>query len=304
MGFVHCAGARRWRNKKSAALSFLIGGLSIGALYPTNLSDIYTYLPLALAALAYAIWNYADVANLSWMTSYSKSKGIPTWIKKLALIIGACVLLIVLSYGLYEPYRATYNQGYTWVDSWTASHTPIWSYLTHWGVFLFLITMWLAWETRQWMAETPVSALNKLRRYQVLIEADIAIFLMALLYLAYQSSRDRLGGVAAGSLGWRFAFASQLAGCETRRPVLDRHRFGDHDHGRAGSGARRRGPHEHDLQVLSSSVVVAGGFIRSRVRVDRAGTLSMESELAELLPGRNVFVLGRRVRIHADCNFR
>ena len=56
----------RWRNKKSAALSFLIGGLAIGALYPTNLSDIYTYLPLALAALAYAIWNYADVVNVRW----------------------------------------------------------------------------------------------------------------------------------------------------------------------------------------------------------------------------------------------
>ena len=184
----------RWRNKKSAALSFLIGGLAIGALYPTNLSDIYTYLPLALAALAYAIWNYADVADLSWV------RDIPAWIKKLALIIGACVLLTVLSYGLYEPYRATYNQGYTWVDSWTASHTPIWSYLTHWGVFLFLITMWLAWETRQWMAETPVSALNKLRRYQVLIEADIAIFLMALLYLAY--SQVEIGWVALPLAIW------------------------------------------------------------------------------------------------------
>ena len=184
----------RWRNKKSAALSFLIGGLAIGALYPTNLSDIYTYLPLALAALAYAIWNYADVVNLTWM------KDIPTWIKKLALIIGAFVLLIVLSYGLYEPYRATYNQGYSWVDSWTASHTPIWSYLTHWGVFLFLITMWLAWETRQWMAETPVSALNKLRRYQVLIEADIAIFLIALLYLAYR--QIEIGWVALPLAMW------------------------------------------------------------------------------------------------------
>ena len=190
----------RWRNKKSAALSFLIGGLAIGALYPTNLSDIYTYLPIALAALAYAIWNYADVVNLSWMTSYSKSMDIPAWIKKLALIFGAFVLLIVLSYGLYEPYRASYNQGYTWVDSWTASHTPIWSYLTHWGVFLFLITMWLAWETRQWMAETPVSALNKLRRYQVLIEADIAIFLMALLYLAYR--QVEIGWVALPLAVW------------------------------------------------------------------------------------------------------
>jgi YYY domain-containing protein len=184
----------RWRNKYFAALSFLIGGLAIGALYPTNLSDIYTYLPLALAALAYAIWNYADVVNMHWIIE------IPTVIKKLILIIGAFILLIVLSYGLYEPYRAAYSQGYTWVDSWTASQTPIWSYLTHWGVFLFLITMWLAWETRQWMAETPVSSLNKLRRFQVLIEADIAIFLMALFYLAYRQLQ--IGWVALPLAVW------------------------------------------------------------------------------------------------------
>jgi len=184
----------RWRNKKSAALGFLVGGLAIGALYPTNLSDIYTYLPIALAALAYAIWNYADVVNMHWLME------IPAWLKKLGLIAGASVLLIMLSYGLYEPYRAAYSQGYTWVDSWTASQTPVWSYFAHWGTFLFLITVWLAWETRQWMAETPVSALNKLRQYQVLIEADIAIFLLALLYLAYR--QVQIGWVALPLAVW------------------------------------------------------------------------------------------------------
>ena len=208
-------------------------------------------------------------------------------IKKLALIIGAFILLIVLSYGLYEPYRAAYSQGYTWVDSWTASQTPIWSYLTHWGVFLFLITMWLAWETRQWMAETPVSALNKLRRYQVLIEAGYCHLPYCFACSGLSSSGNRMGRVTARSMGRYLAVASQPAGCETCCPVLDWHGVDDHDHGRAGRGARRHWPHEYDLQVLSSSVVVAGGFIWRRVRVDRAGTLSMESGLAELLPGRN-----------------
>ena len=184
----------RWRNLFSAALGFLIGGLAIGALYPTNLSDIYTYLPLSLAALAYAIWNYTDIVHVQWLAK------VPTALKKMALIIGAFMLLIFLSYGLYEPYRSTYYQGYSWVDSWTASHTPIWSYLTHWGVFLFFITVWLAWETRQWMAETPVSALNNLRRHQVLIEADIVVFLAALLYLAYR--QVEIGWVALPLAVW------------------------------------------------------------------------------------------------------
>jgi YYY domain-containing protein len=183
-----------WRNKFSAALSFLIGGLAIGALYPTNLSDIYTYLPIALAALAYAIWNYADVIHARWLTS------IPNVVKKLALMIGAFILLIVLTYGLYEPYHAAYSQGYNWVDPWTASHTPIWSYFAHWGVFLFFIIVWLAWETRQWLASTPVSSLNKLRPYQILIEAGIAIFVIALLYLAYR--QVEIGWIALPLVAW------------------------------------------------------------------------------------------------------
>src|SRR5512142_462268 len=36
--------------------SLVLGALVIGALYPTNLSDIYTYLPLGFAVLAYTIW--------------------------------------------------------------------------------------------------------------------------------------------------------------------------------------------------------------------------------------------------------
>jgi YYY domain-containing protein len=184
----------KWKNNFSAALGFLIGGIAIGALYPTNLSDIYTYLPLALAALAYAIWKYADVVHANWLS------GIPNFVKKIALTVGAFILLILLTYGLYEPYRSAYSQGYTWVDPWTASHTPIWSYFAHWGVFLFFIIVWLAWETRQWLASTPVSALNKLRPFQLLIEAFIAFFLLALLYLAYL--QVQIGWVALPLAVW------------------------------------------------------------------------------------------------------
>jgi len=107
-------------------------------------------------------------------------------------------LLTVVAYGFYEPYRAAYSQGYSSLEPWTASHTPFWSYLTHWGVFLFIITAWLAWETRQWLASTPVSSLNKLRPYQLWIEAGIAIFIVGLLYLAYR-------GVEIGWVAWPLA---------------------------------------------------------------------------------------------------
>jgi len=167
------------KGRRTSWLSLSIGALIIGALYPTNLSDIYTYLPIGFAVLAYSLWRYVDVA-WAWLT------GIPTAIKKLALIVGSIILLTVLSFVLYEPYRASYLQGYSALDPWTASQTPIWSYLTHWGVFLFIIVAWMMWETHEWMATTPVSSLNKLRPYQLLIEAGIAIVLASLLYFVYR----------------------------------------------------------------------------------------------------------------------
>ncbi len=166
------------KGRNVSVFSLVIGAVAIGALYPTNLSDIYTYLPLGFAVLAYTIWR-SDMAD-PWAID------LPTWTKKVLLIIGSTALLVGLSYLLYEPYRAAYSQGYSALDPWNDSRTPIWSYLTHWGVFLFIIAGWLAWETRQWMAATPVSSLNKLRPYQILIEAGIAIFLVGLLYLAYR----------------------------------------------------------------------------------------------------------------------
>jgi YYY domain-containing protein len=202
----------RWRNAFAAALSFLIGGLAIGALYPTNLSDIYTYLPLALAALAYAIWKYTDGINAHWLGD------LPAAVKKIALILGAFVLLVALSYGLYEPYRAAYSQGYNWVDPWTASQTPIWSYFAHWGVFLFFIIVWLAWETRQWMASTPVSSLNNLRPYQILVEAGIAVFLAVLLYLAVRSVQ--IGWVALPIAAWAGILLLRPGQPDVKRVVL------------------------------------------------------------------------------------
>jgi YYY domain-containing protein len=180
------------RGSRVTLFSLFIGALAIGALYPTNLSDIYTYLPLGFAVLTYAIWRSNAVPR--WPVEA------PVWFKKLALIIGSVALLTLLSYGLYEPYRAAYSQGYGALDAWTASHTPMGSYLAHWGVFLFILTGWLAWETRQWLAQTPVASLNKLRPYQVLIEALIAVFLVALLYLAYRGVE--IGWVALPLAVW------------------------------------------------------------------------------------------------------
>src|SRR5262249_16491162 len=101
----------RWPNGPSAVLGFFIGGLALGALYPTNLSDIYTYLPIGIMVLVYVIWRYVDVSR--WTTASLRGIEIPSLVGKLILIFGSIFSLTVLSYLLYEPYRAAYSQGYT-----------------------------------------------------------------------------------------------------------------------------------------------------------------------------------------------
>ncbi len=167
------AGRAKWRNPLSAALGFVVGGLIIGALYPSNLSDIYTYLPIALFAVGYAIWRYAETKS---------------YYQRVGLVIGAIVALTLLSFIMYQPYRDYYSQVYSALDAWKGPFTPIGSYLTHWTLLLFIVVAWMAWETHEWMASTPISSLRKLKPYQLLIEGFLVLIVFGLLLLQYRVS--------------------------------------------------------------------------------------------------------------------
>jgi YYY domain-containing protein len=194
-------GRAKWRNQLSAGLGLAVGGLIFGALYPSNLSDIYTYLPIGLIALGYTIWRYSDAPSLPG---------------RLGLVIGAVVALTVLSFVMYQPYRESYSQVYSALDPWKGPFTPIGSYLTHWTVLLFIVGSWMIWETREWMAETPISALRKLKPYQLLIEGFLILLVFALLVLAYLKI----------SVGWLALPIAALAGVLLLRPNMsDSKRF-------------------------------------------------------------------------------
>jgi YYY domain-containing protein len=182
------------RAQRTSLLSLVAGAIAIGALYPTNLSDIYTYLPVGLTALAYALWRASDIPRTTWLPDLS-----PT-LKRILLTLVSVVVLTVLSFWLYAPYRSAYSQAYSKLDPWTASHTPLSSYLTHWGLFLFMVFAWLVWETRQWMAATPVSSLGKLKPYQIILELALALFIVLLLYLAYR--KVSIGWIALPLAAW------------------------------------------------------------------------------------------------------
>ncbi|HET7142943.1 MAG TPA: DUF2298 domain-containing protein, partial [Anaerolineales bacterium] len=162
------------------AATFGVGALIMGALRPTNTWDLYTFFPLAALALAYTIYR-----NFEWKDRFN----LPDWMGRALVAAGAVILLYVLGSALYSPFTKWYNLSYGAIDPWKGSHTPISSYLAQWGLFLFIIVAWMAWETREWMASTPLSHLNKLRDYALLIEIGLALIIALLAYFAVEGVR-------------------------------------------------------------------------------------------------------------------
>jgi YYY domain-containing protein len=196
-------GRAKWRNPLSAALGLAVGGLIIGVFYPANLSDTYTYLLIGMIAIGYAVFRYTDGSSL---------------IRRIALSVGAVIGIFLLSHYLYEPYRAWYAQAYSALDPWKGPFTPIWSYLTHWLVFLFIIASWMAWETREWMASTPVSALRRLKPYALLIEGALVVLVLILLLLAYR--KISIGWVAMPLAAWAAVLLLRPGISDAKRFVL------------------------------------------------------------------------------------
>ncbi len=157
--------------------SFFIGALAIGALKPTNTWDLYTYYLLAAIAMGYAIYRNVPLSVLG--------RGVRGEGQKIITTFSAVILLYVLSSLLYYPFTYWWGQAYNSVQYWDATRTPLGSYFTQWGLFLFIITAWLAWETREWMAATPVSKLSGLRKYVLLIEIALAGFIAVLVFFFF-----------------------------------------------------------------------------------------------------------------------
>jgi YYY domain-containing protein len=162
----------RWDTPTNAAIGFFMGGLIIGSLKPTNTWDFYTYIVFGAVVLFYTVWRYSNAERLHLP--------LPGWGKRLLLAGGAVAALAALSVLLYQPFSHWFGQAYTSVQAWKGPRTPLFTYLTQWGVFLFFIVSWMTWETRQWLAETPVSALKKLRPYRDLILGAVFICVMVL----------------------------------------------------------------------------------------------------------------------------
>ncbi|KAA0260974.1 MAG: hypothetical protein EDM79_18510, partial [Chloroflexi bacterium] len=156
-----------------------VGALMIGALKPTNTWDLYTYFLLAAISVAYTIIRYFNLKG---------DLNAPAWLVKTGLALAASALLYILGSLFYLPFTQWFGQAYNSVSFWQASRTSLSSYFTQWGLFLFIITAWLVWETREWMAATPVSHLRRLRRYAVLLEIALAAFIALFVFFIVEKA--------------------------------------------------------------------------------------------------------------------
>ncbi len=144
----------------------LFGALAVGVLRPTNTWDFYPYLAFGAVGIIY-----------SWIRE-RKREGY-NW-QKPALQLGVFILFAFIT---FQPYAHWYGEGYTSIQGWFGSHTPMNDYLIHWGLFLLIIISWMAAETIDWMASTPVSALSKLVKIRELIIASLLLLLVIMISL-------------------------------------------------------------------------------------------------------------------------
>ncbi len=193
-----------------ATLAF--GGLVIGALRPTNTWDFPTYLALGALVAGYSAFRYIEIGD-------APRYGLSPLIQRIALALGVMGLLTLFALLFYQPFARWYGLGYSSADLWKNEKTPIWSYLTHWGLFLFVIVSWMTWETRQWMAQTPVSALAKLKPYTILLE--IALALLVALTLLLQLVLDvKVAWLAFPLAAWALLLMLRPGQPDTKRMVL------------------------------------------------------------------------------------
>jgi YYY domain-containing protein len=184
VGFV--LGKGRWKSVWGGIAWFGLAALSIGALRPTNTWDMPTYLALGIVAIVYTVARYyRKPQQLRFAPLNELITNLPESAHSLLAALGGAALLTGLAFLLYKPYADWYALGYTQIRLWEGTRTQLYSYLIHWGVFLFLIISWLVWETRDWLARTPLSRLRRLAPYRLLIQVGITGLLLLSLGLTF-----------------------------------------------------------------------------------------------------------------------
>jgi len=195
----------------SLASTMLFGAFVIATLRPTNTWDLPTYLLLAVFVLFYSVYKNAPLPG-GFLPS------VPDWLRRTLysmMLIGLLVAGVML---FYLPFTEKFGQAYGTIDVWKGDHSPLGSYLVQWGWQLFLITTWFVWETRDWLASTPASAIRRIKPYLGYLQVIILLFAMVVILLTLLGIHI---GWLVGILGvWALALMLRPNQADGKRLVL------------------------------------------------------------------------------------
>ncbi len=210
-------GRWNWRQEKRLkpwflfAATSLFGGMAIGIMRATNTWDFPTYLLLSCLVVLYTVIRYAEVPT--WLLT-----GRANWLRKSVYCAGILALLVGSAMLCGLPFTSKYGQSYGSIQLWTGDHSPMASYLVHWGVQLFVIITWFVWETREWLASTPLSSLKKLRPYAGYLQALAVLFGLLLVLITILGVK--IGWLAGILGGWALVLMLRPGQSDSKRLVF------------------------------------------------------------------------------------
>jgi hypothetical protein len=236
-----------YRKAWHGILQVICGALFIGTLKPTNTWDYPVFLFVAVLVLAYVLARYGKVP--------SKFFGyFPEAVRKVLWILCVEGIFVAASYLFYYPFTAHYGQAYSSVDILDGDRTPISSYLTHWGFFLFIIYSFAIWEIREWMAATRALRAQTVLRATPVHHAALCIAggsgYPAPDHPRAGDSCDRACGSAAALV----IVPQGLCGRNSSGHPAYPGRVGLEPDGGVDRFARRHWTHEHGVQILLASL--------------------------------------------------
>jgi YYY domain-containing protein len=151
-------------------LTFIIGGIAIGVLYPTNSWDWPTYLVIGF--LAIILHNYRRYQTIS--------------MRMVGSVLLQIAALGILSYITFLPFWTTFGSGYTTLKGWEGSTTDLISFLSVYGLFLLIVMTHLAREGVDWVGSFSAERRAKIREwaFPLILSAVAMLIVMGLIVLA------------------------------------------------------------------------------------------------------------------------
>jgi YYY domain-containing protein len=156
---VHATVDNQPINNQPNLISWLVGALAIGVLYPTNSWDWPTYL--VLATIGFFLLNLRRFRALN--------------VQLITNTLWQIALLFALSYSLFLPFQQTFGAGFTKIGLWDGVKTGLGSYLLIYGLFLLLTFVLLAQIFRVWSSQMSVTTRERLEPFAPAIVIGIVI---------------------------------------------------------------------------------------------------------------------------------